>query len=181
MCHDPAPPTYRLRDLHSRGSRRRANPPNPRHQPSLKAPISASAPPQPTPSPQVSALHTPDPRPGDQSQVQFRPQFAAVRRVACPPSGPAARSWPSHRRPILDQRFHAVQGHGACSGTRRMSQQDRLAPRRCCGESATMPWVTAGAARRRAPQICPRRSIWLSEPSARRERRLVRLRGRCWP
>jgi hypothetical protein len=41
MPHDPAPATNRLRDLHCRGPRRRPNPPNPRHQQSLEARISA--------------------------------------------------------------------------------------------------------------------------------------------
>ena len=37
MPHDPAPARHRLRDLHSRRSRRRTHPPDPSHQQSLRA------------------------------------------------------------------------------------------------------------------------------------------------
>lgn len=70
MSNDPPPPTDGLGDLHRRRARGRPHPPNPRHEPERKTPISASETTHQHPTPQVSALHPIAPQTGDQTQVE---------------------------------------------------------------------------------------------------------------
>src|SRR5690625_4945713 len=71
MRDDPPTTIDGLSDLHGRRSRGRPYPPNPRHAPHRRAPISASKQPPAHPSPQVSEPHPPGTRRGDQTQVHL--------------------------------------------------------------------------------------------------------------
>ncbi len=72
MSNDPPTPAGGLGDLHRRRARGRPHPPNPRHEPERRTPISASETTRQHPTPQVSAPPTVAPRAGDQTQAEVK-------------------------------------------------------------------------------------------------------------